>query len=315
MCHIWKYPSDPAKELTVEELSRLPSGFLRINLGGGEPTLRKDLAEIVDVLYPKTKHLEISTNGYLTNQLIAVGRKYPETGVRVSIEGLPQLNDEIRGMKNGFDHALRTVLRLKDLGMKNVGFSFTISHRNIRELVDVYHLASLLGVELTQCIVHDAWQFRIQNNIIEDREMVIAEIKKFIGELLLSKRSNLYLRFKDWYRAYINRGFINFVRGDKRLLPCGAGTNIFFIDPYGEVYPCNALNESMGNVRENSLEELWSGSKAQKVREMVASCPQNCWMTGTVRPAIRKNLWNPTFWVMKNKFRILLGKEIDWCSY
>jgi MoaA/NifB/PqqE/SkfB family radical SAM enzyme len=312
MCHIWKYPTEPERELTVDELSLLPSGFLRINLGGGEPTLRQDLMEIVDALHPKTKHLEISTNGYLTERLVAVGRRHPDLGVRVSVEGLPEVNDRIRGLKNGFDHAMRTVLRLMDIGMKNVGFSFTISHRNIHEVVDVYRLAASLGAEFTQCIVHDAWQFRIPDNVIEEKERVIEAIKEFIGELIRSRRDDFHLKVKDWYRAYINRGFINFVRGDRRLLACGAGTSIFFLDPYGEVYPCNALKESMGNVREMPFESLWKSQRANRVREAVLKCPQNCWMTGTVRPALRKNPLKPTYWVMKNKLRLLRGKEIDW---
>jgi hypothetical protein len=85
-----------------------------------------------------------------------------------------------------------------------------------------------------------------------------------------------------------------------------------FIDPYGEVYPCNALAESMGNVKNVSFEEIWNGAKAKQAREMVSGCPKNCWMVGTSRPAIKKNLWKPTQWVLKNKLRLLLGKDIVW---
>jgi MoaA/NifB/PqqE/SkfB family radical SAM enzyme len=312
MCHIWQHPSKREEEITLEDMDRLPQGFARINLGGGEPTLRKDIIEIVDILSKKTKHLEISTNGYFTEKLISISRKHPNVRIRISLEGLPRKNDQIRGIRNGFDRAMRSLLKLKELGIKDIGFALTISHRNADELVNLYHLCSYLGIEFSQCVVHDAWQFRIPNNLIEDKDEVISEIKHLIRELLRSKRSNYFLRVKDWYRAYINRGFINFIRGDRRLLPCGAGTDIIFIDPYGEVYPCNALKESMGNIKEKSLEEIWDSHPAKKVRGIVSSCPGNCWMTGTARPALRKNIIKPTLWVIRNKLRLLLGKDIIW---
>jgi MoaA/NifB/PqqE/SkfB family radical SAM enzyme len=312
MCHIWKYPSRVEDEITLEHIDKLPGGFARINIGGGEPTLRRDIVEIVDILSEKTSHLEISTTGYLTERLVSIIKKHPDTRIRISLEGLPQKNDEIRGLKNGFDHAMRSILKLKDLGARDVGFAITISHRNSDELVDLYHLCAYMGIEFAQCVVHDAWQFRIPNNVIQNEEKVIEEMKGFIRALLLSQRRELFLRVKDWFRAYLNRGFINFLQGKKRFLPCGAGTDIFFLDPYGEIYPCNALKQSMGNIKEAGFEELWNGAQARRVREMVSTCGQNCWMVGTSRPAIKKNIWKPAGWILKNKLRLLLGKDIVW---
>jgi MoaA/NifB/PqqE/SkfB family radical SAM enzyme len=312
MCHIWKYPSRREDEITLEHMDKLPEGFARINIGGGEPTLRDDIKEIVDILSKKTKHLEISTNGYFPKRLVPIVQKHPNIRVRISLEGLPKKNDEIRGLRNGFDRAMRSMLRLKELGAKDIGFAITISHRNSDELVDLYHLCAYLGVEFSQCAVHDAWQFRVPDNVIEEKEKVIDEMKKFIRELLRSKRRDYFLRVKDWYRAYLNRGLINFIRGEKRLLPCGAGTDIFFLDPYGDIYPCNALAESMGNIKKASFEEIWNGSPAQRVREIVSKCTQNCWMVGTSRPAMRRNIWKPSRWVIKNKIRLHLGKDVIW---
>lgn len=312
MCHIWKHPSRVEDEITLEHINRLPQGFARINIGGGEPTLRADIVEIVDILSKKTSHLEMSTTGYLTDRLVSIVKKHPDIRIRISLEGLPKKNDEIRGLKNGFDRAMRSILRLKELGAKDVGFAITISHRNSDELVDLYHLCAYMGIEFAQCVVHDAWQFRIPDNVIKEKEKVVNEIKRFIRELLLSRRKEPFLRVKDWFRAYVNRGFINFVRGDKRLLPCGAGTDIVFIDPYGDVYPCNALKESMGNIKNFGFEEIWNGPPARRVREIVSTCTRNCWMVGTSRPAIRKNMWKPTVWILKNKIRLYLGKDIIW---
>ena len=312
MGHVWKYPSPVEEEITLEHIDKLPQGFARINIGGGEPTLRKDIVEIVDVLSKKTSHLEMSTTGYLTERLVSIVTKHPDIRIRISLEGLPKKNDEIRGLRNGFDHAMRSILRLRELGAKDVGFAITISHRNSDELVDLYHLCAHMGIEFAQCVVHDAWQFRIPNNVIEEKAEVINQIKRFIRELLSSKRRDHFLRVKDWYRAYLNRGFINLIQGEKRLLPCGAGKASFFLDPYGDIYPCNALKEWMGNIKRINFEEIWSSAPAQRAREVVSQCTKSCWMVGTSRPAMKKNIWKPTGWILKNKIRLLLGKDIIW---
>ena len=312
MCHIWKNPSKREEEITLEDIEKLPEGFARINLGGGEPILRKDIIEIVEILSKKTKHLGISTNGYFTEKLTCIARKHPGIRIRISLEGRSEKNDEIRGIRNGYERAMKSMQGLKEAGIKDIGFAITISHRNADEVINLYNICSKMGVEFSQCVVHNAWQFRVPDNIIEDKEKVVCQIKKFIRELLRSKRKELPLRVKDWYRAYLNRGFINFIRGKKRLLPCGAGTDIVFIDPYGEIYPCNALSESMGSIRKNSFEQVWNSPRANEVRGMVSKCQKNCWMVGTSRPAIKKNLLKASHWVLKNKLRLFCGKDLLW---
>ena len=100
------------------------------------------------------------------------------------------------------------------------------------------------------------------------------------------------------------------------MLPCEAGATNFFIYPYGDVYPCNGLEEkywleSMGNIRDfSSFEEIWNSDQAVKVRNMVKVCPKNCWMVGTAAPVIKKNIFKTGRWVVKNKIKSMLGRPI-----
>ena len=107
MCNIWKYPTHPNEEIDPAYYEKLPAG-LRINITGGEATLRSDIDRIFEILYPKSRLLELSTNGYNTEKIVELARKYPNILIRVSVEGLPRINDTKRGLNNGFDHALRT---------------------------------------------------------------------------------------------------------------------------------------------------------------------------------------------------------------
>lgn len=112
-------------------------------------------------------------------------------------------------------------------------------------------------------------------------------------------------------------GLANYVNGRPRLLPCEAGTTNFFIDPYGEIYPCNGLEErywkmSMGNIREDGFMVAWESRRAAEVRAAVACCPKNCWMIGTAAPVMKKYLRYPLSWVVKNKARSLLRMAPGW---
>ena len=111
MCNIWQNPTDKALEIKAEELQSLPK-MKFINITGGEPFIREDLEEIVRVCYTKAPRIVISTSGWFEDRVIALAKKFPNIGIRISIEGLSQKNDELRGREGGFDKGLRTLLRL-----------------------------------------------------------------------------------------------------------------------------------------------------------------------------------------------------------
>jgi len=105
MCNTWKHPSKKEEEFTPELVDKLPDDLNFINITGGEPFLRKDIEEIVAKALTKTKRLVISSNGYFTDRTIKLFKRFGnKVGIRISIEGLPAANDELRGLKNGFDH-------------------------------------------------------------------------------------------------------------------------------------------------------------------------------------------------------------------
>ena len=305
MCNTWQFPSKPEDEFSPELLKKLPEGLGRVNITGGEPTLRKDLLQIVEILAPKAKRLEISTNGFFTDRLVEVVKRHPEITVRISVEGLPETNDRVRGIKNGFDHALRSYLRLREIGVKDLGFAVTIQDGNKDDLLDLYHLVEDLGAEFAQAVPHNSYYFHKFDNEVADVDGVQQAIDGLIEALLKSKRP------KEWFRAYLNRGLSDHVAGNTRRLDCTAGSDIFFLDPFGEVYPCNGRDLSMGNLNQESFDEIWNGEKAAAVRELVASCDAGCWMTGTAVPAMRRRLPAVAWWVLRNRVRVMRGLPAD----
>ena len=114
-------------------------------------------------------------------------------------------------------------------------------------------------------------------------------------------------RPKKWFRAYFNHGLINYIFSQKRLLPCDMSFDTFFIDPYGDVMPCNGTAEKlvMGNLNRQSWAQIWHSPEAESVRCQVRCCDRNCWMIGSVSPAMRKYIWKPLLWVLWHKGKAL----------
>ncbi|MBD3246215.1 MAG: radical SAM protein, partial [Candidatus Omnitrophica bacterium] len=207
MCEIWKHPTSPAEELAPEYLEKLPAG-LRINITGGEPLLRDDIDEIFARLYPKASLLELSTNGFFTDKIVRLAEKYPRILIRVSVEGLPERNDSLRGIKNGFDRALKTVLKLRKTKCRNIGFSIVISDQNIDDLLYVYELCAALGVELGNSVMHNSWYFHTSENAVCEKGKAVQKEKEFIKALLTSRRQGLKAKLKDYGRAYFNKSIV-----------------------------------------------------------------------------------------------------------
>jgi MoaA/NifB/PqqE/SkfB family radical SAM enzyme len=294
MCNTWQHPSTTADELSADDLRSLPHLDFA-NITGGEPFLRSDLAEIIDVVRSKADRVVVSTNGYFTDRVVALAQRYPDLGFRVSLEGLPAANDDLRGIKDGFDHGLRTLLRLRAVGVKDIGFGITLSDRNADDIIELYELADSMGLEFATAAVHNSFYFHKYDNVIEDQERVAANLEEVSRRLLRTNRP------KNWFRAWFNVGLANYVRGGRRLLPCGMGTDVFFVDPFGRVMPCNAMDAAMGSLKSQSFGEIWDSPEAHAVRDRVRTCDANCWMVGSVSPAMKKHIAVPASWVVEAK--------------
>lgn len=297
MCNRYKAPSRPDEELSIETIRKLPPMYFT-NITGGEPFIRTDLPDIVRELNKISDRIVISTNGFFTDRIVALCKEFPNIGIRISIEGLEQTNNEIRGLPDGFNRGYETLRKLRAMGMKDVGFGMTVQDRNAPDLVPLYELSDKLDMEFATASLHNSFYFVEAKNIIHDRPMVAQNFEKLINELLNSNSP------KKWFRAYFNHGLINYIYGQKRLLPCDMSFDTFFIDPYGDVMPCNGTKdkEVMGNLNTQTFDELWNSEQAEEVRRKVHHCERQCWMIGSVSPAMHKYIWKPALWVFHHKF-------------
>ncbi len=309
MCDIWQNPTVKKDEIKASELELLPK-LKVINITGGEPFVRSDLSEFAELAIQKADLTVVSTSGWHVERILDFCKKFPTVGIRVSIEGLSQNNDKLRGRQGGFDRALKLLTQLKENGHKNIGFGMTVSNHNSADLLPLYRLSKALGFEFATATFHNSFYFHKNDNTITEKDRVISDFYK-LAESQLKESSP-----KSWFRALFNLGLIRYIHDQPRMLPCEAGLANFFIYPYGEVYPCNGLEDrywkkQMGNIREvSTFEELWHSDRAAEVRSLVSTCPKNCWMVGTASPVMKKFITKTGPWVLKSKIKSVLGRSI-----
>ncbi len=316
MCYIWQNPTPSREEVTLETLEKLPGGFDNLNVSGGEPTLRRDLAEMIDVVYPKARITEISSNGLHCEKLLPIIKKHPNVKVRLSLEGNEITNNRIRGEKDGFARKLQGIRMLRDGGGTDLGFAIVIQDENADQLVRVYELAREEGVELATSTLHNAWQFYKNDNHFYDRVKVAREVERLITAMLRTRKP------KNWFRAYLNLGLIEKILGHDRLLPCTAGTDFAFIDPWSDVWACNVRSDlPLGNLAKQSWDDIINSEPARESVRKVKACQQNCWMVTTARTAMRSGVvpqlpkLGPMAWVTWNKLKVTLGGHVDFDAY
>jgi MoaA/NifB/PqqE/SkfB family radical SAM enzyme len=302
ICDIWRHEADPASELGPEHYRWLPSSLRSINVSGGEPFLRDDIVDVVAVMREACTRarIVISTNGLTPGRIADAVSRMPEVAVRVSVDAVGPLHDRIRGVEDAFERAIETVTKLKERGVRDLGLAATSSEETAGEIAGVKELADEMGVEFVASAVHSSPFFFGSHSEERPRS---AKIVEEIAEIMRAELRSA--RPREWAKAYYMRGLIDYVLGRPRRLACRAGVDFFFLDPRGDVFPCNVLDVKMGNVRDGSFEELRRRSEAV-VRRAVGRCREQCWMVCTVGPPMRRRPLRPMAWIAGAK---LLGLD------
>jgi len=310
MCNIWQIKNPPL--LSLEAIKNLSTKIKYINLTGGEPFLHPRIVDIVKLIKAKNPQAQIiiSTNGLATElirktmaQIYKIDKKI---GVRVSIDGLKETHNKIRGVDNMYEKAMETIRALKEIGIKNLGISFTIMENNAFEIKDVYNLAKKEKLQLALALVQNSdIYFSKKTNKINTVSEVARGLDYIIKEELTSWHP------KNWARAFYDYGLKLYALKNQRLLASGAGFDSLFIDPNANVYPSNLINLNMGNINKNNLDALWQSSQASEVREKIKKENiQESWIICTIRGEMKKKILKVLSWIIINKSIIQIREFI-----
>lgn len=257
--------------------SALLKKIRHIDLTGGEPFLKEGITDFIIGLFglANIKEISINTNGALTEEIAscceAVLRELKEDerfSVSISIDGIGEVHDKIRGASGTFSKVENTLVFLKNLKKRYPNFiirSNAVMQRDnidfLDKLKEFWHSHNLEGAfSMIQAPFYTSKRDSLDNVGGFTKE----QIEKIKTANPKSRGTNYYL----------NNNF-------RRPLHCFAGHSSMFIDPLGDVYPCNFLATNkdycMGNIANETIDNIWSCS-ASGVRKKVKRCPYtDCW--------------------------------------
>lgn len=306
-CSIWrKKPTENV--LSVKEIKKVFSDPLFQNLeyiivSGGEPVLREDIEEILLTLHrvcPKAK-LDLSSNGLLPERVIDVVKTMAQNdvsiGVGVSIDGIGEKHDLIRGTKGNFEKAnqlLRelTLMREKYNNKVKPIIGFTLSNFTLDSFEEVRDYAQKMKVDLVvQWYNESSFYDNVGKNLIDktnNREKMI----KILQSLPYNPLNDLWIR---WLR-------------DKCIkFQCFAMYTFCVLRCNGDIVPClSHWDIKAGNVREKSPRQIWHNYESKKTRKIVKNCSGclNSWGVGwsfssSFYPNLFFNLRHPSILLKK----------------
>jgi len=302
-CDMWKLERGP--EMEPEDYSLLPASLTHINLSGGEPYLRDDLPEIYAVLrrkFPKAR-IVVSTNGLTPRRIRDMTAKMPGAAVRVSVDAVGELNDEVRGVPGSYVKAMETLRLLREIGVRDLGVSATASRGVEGHLSRLMDMVRGQGMEFVCGVTHSSPIYFGDNDpLMPRRDECLRDLESVMRGQLASRRP------KEWFRAYMTSGLIDYVERRERKFRCTAIKDFFYLDAAGTVYPCNMRDDPMGNIKDGPYSKLVEANS--EIVSLVKACEINCWMSCTVAPTLRRRPWIALPWVLSHRAKLIgAGRE------
>jgi mycofactocin radical SAM maturase len=246
---------DPA-ELKTSEAKALIDEFERmqvfyVNIGGGEPTIRRDFWELVDYATAHHVGVKFSTNGSHINAGVASRLAADDyVDVQVSLDGAtPEVNDAIRG-QGSFATATQALERLASAGVRDMKLSVVLTRHNVSQLDAFEAIAHRYCAQLRLTRLRpsgrgaDVW----------DQLHLRPEQQRVAHSWLLSRGAEVLTGDSFFHLSAFGEALPG-------LNMCGAGRIVCLVDPVGDVYACPfTIHESFraGNVREGGFARVWT---------------------------------------------------------
>ena len=265
-----------------------------MSIGGGEPFLRKDLADIVGLFYRncKTRIVNITTNGLQPARTEAlVERMLAENPnlflkVGLSLDALGDKHDEMRQVPGTFEKVRETHDRLRALCDRQRYFAINIATTFSKFNEDeIDQLVDFVDAELD---VNDHTMTFIRGDA-KDKDALAASLSKYkwAVDYLESKYrpQNPMFRILHNVLRVMFKINIDTLEQDRMIVPCVAGSKMVTLDDRGGIKPCEMLEQvhatdrfDIGNVRDNNYDipHLMRSDKACGVRNWIRDTECHC---------------------------------------
>ena len=269
-------------ELTTDEWKRVirdaaTLGVLQIGFSGGEPLVRRDLAELVRAAREANLYTNLITSGIgFDDDRIGALRDAGLDSVQLSFQSDDaDLGDEIAGARahrRKFDVAAK----IRATGIP-LSLNFVIHRRNIDRLPEMIELSEMLGAERVELanVQFYGWAFLNRAALLPTQEQVTGAREIAIeAKARLAGKIDIFYVLPDYYET--------------RPKPClnGWGQRYLTVNPIGDVLPCPTASSAIPdlrfeNVRARALDWIWRESESfnqfrgtRWMPEPCRSCPQ-----------------------------------------
>lgn len=286
-CNIWR--TKPTKNLlTAKEIENIFNEDMlkdakSVLITGGEPVLREDIMEVIQIIHKAlpSANITLSTNGLLPDRVIDTVKFAKANNVcldvGVSLDAVGEQHDEIRGVKGNFEKTSYLLEELKKLKANNkvgnVVVGFTLSHATVKYFDNVAGYAAKFNFH---CLPQLYEAFEYYHN--EKRPAQDGDVKNYHH----SDNTVLIEALEKMSPTLHNEILIDSLR-NKLDFRCFSMQSFFLLHCDGEISPCLRFsNTRVGNLKKQSLQEIWYGEKSKDARKLVKNCKgcSNTWGSG-----------------------------------
>lgn len=292
-CDVWRKPND---DMTAEEWDRVFANLghtpFYITFTGGEPFLRKDLDQMVISAYKHCRPsvITIPTNGLLTDRIRerveSICRECPESqiGINLSLDGIGDEHDDIRGVAGNWDRSMQTWSGLKELQKSYGNLVLTVhtvvSRFNQNRFRAIYNDLQFLEPDsyITEVAEERVELDTIGWGITPDPD-AYAPIADFLSAQARARPVRGIARFTQAFRAQYYQLARRVLYERTQVIDCYAGWASAHIAPNGDIWSCCIRAEGVGNLRETGydLAPIWFGERMAKLRHSIyakeCACP------------------------------------------
>lgn len=263
-----KPSKDHLSPAEIEAMLRDPlfDGLRVAIVSGGEPTVRKDLPEILAAVHRARPRVDmvLSSSAALPERLLLAVQRAMDEGIRlhvgVSLDGIGARHDELRGMPGLFakvERALDQLAELRRLHPERLSFNvgFVFSDVTVADTPAVRDYAAARGIDFqVQWYNEGAYYGNEGRNLLSKSEALLPVARTFPPSPV-----------NDWGLRVLEGGALDY--------RCTTLHNSCLIKCQGDMVPCfRYWNDSAGNVRRQSPSEIWRSQDARGVRRKVRAC-------------------------------------------
>lgn len=279
--------------LLLKERAKEIGPLFWLDIGGGEPFLRDDLADIIASFNAKVTM--IPSNGFQTDRIVdqisEIQRKSPtKLGISLSIEGSQQTNDLIR-KEGSWDAVWKTFEQVRKIDGLSVKINTVLSRENANEILPLMDTVYEFNPDFHSII--------LLRGTPKDSSMMLPELpvlRNIIPEIIQKQerynygKKSLSARILRNYHRYAWELSLKILNEKRQVIPCLAGSAHMVINADGSVSSCEML-APFGNIHQANWTELMKSDEYRMQRKSIINnechCTHNCAMIDSVlfRPA------------------------------